>query len=347
MLASGTAAAAPNLPEDRADLMYHHYQGGGLKAYGPAVLVRKKVTDQLSLNGQYYVDMVSSASIDVVTTASPYKETRNEYTLGGDYTVRDTIISMSKTHSDEPDYIADAISLDVAQDVFGGMTTINLGYTRGDDDVGDKYRGFFDTARHWRYRLGATQILTSNWLMSVNFEQVSDDGYLGNPYRAAREFGAKVSERYPRTRSSRAIDVRAIGDIGAGRSIKGEYRYFWDNWDVVSHTVELGHSRYIGEKWLADFSWRYYTQDKALFYSDNATSSTTYLTRNRQLSTFNTVSLGGRGTYTAKKAANYDIKLNAGYEFIRYSFKDFTDLRDGSKYKYDAHVIQLFVNANF
>ena len=29
--------------------------------------------------------MVSNASIDVVTTASPYKETRNEYGLGADY----------------------------------------------------------------------------------------------------------------------------------------------------------------------------------------------------------------------------------------------------------------------
>src|SRR4051812_3568248 len=44
VLTSGTAHAAANLPEDRADLMYHHYQGGGLRAFGPAVLVRKKVT---------------------------------------------------------------------------------------------------------------------------------------------------------------------------------------------------------------------------------------------------------------------------------------------------------------
>jgi hypothetical protein len=346
-LTSGTASAAANLPEDRADVMYHHYQGGGLRANGPAVLVRKKVTDQLSLQGQYYVDMVSNASIDVVTQASKYKETRNEYTLGGDYIVRDTLISVSKTYSKEPDYIADTMSIDVAQDVFGGMTTINLGFTRGDDDVGSKTEGFFANARHWRYRLGATQILSPTWLISVNTEAVSDEGFLGNPYRAAQEFGTFVEERMPRTRSSRAIDLRTIHDIGGGRSIRGEYRYFWDNWDIKAHTFEVGHSRFVGEKWLLDFWGRYYMQDKALFYSDNATTVTTYLSRNRQLSTHNTISLGSKGAWTAKKGSGYEIKLNASYEFIRYSYKDFTDVRSGEAYKFDAHVIQLFMNANF
>lgn len=346
-LAPGVAHAAANLPEDRADVMYHHYQGGGLRANGPAVLVRKKVNDQLSLQGQYYVDMVSNASIDVVTQASKYKETRNEYTLGGDYTVRDSLISMSYTHSKEPDYIADTIGIDVAQDVFGGMTTINLGFSKGEDKVGAKNEGFFDEASHRRYRLGATQILSPTWLMSLNAEAISDAGYLGNPYRAAREFGTLVEERMPRTRSSRAVDLRAVGDIGGGQAIRGEYRYFWDNWGITAHTIETGYSRYFGEKWLADFWGRYYTQGAALFYSDDAQLVSTYLTRNRQLSNHDTISLGGKGTWTARQGSGYDIKLNASYEFIRYSYKDFTDMRSGELYKFNAHVIQLYLNANF
>ena len=38
--------------------------------------------------------------------------------------------------SHEPDYIANTGSLDVTQEVFGGMTTIALGFTRGSDKVG-------------------------------------------------------------------------------------------------------------------------------------------------------------------------------------------------------------------
>ena len=59
--------------------MLHAYNGGGVKAWGPALLVRKSLLDKVSLLRPYYVDMVSNASIDVVTTASPYQETRHEY----------------------------------------------------------------------------------------------------------------------------------------------------------------------------------------------------------------------------------------------------------------------------
>jgi len=50
---------------------------------------------------------------------------------------------------------------------------------------------------------------------SMNFEAVNDEGYLGSPYRAARVFGATIPERVPRTRSSRAVKLRAIGDVGS------------------------------------------------------------------------------------------------------------------------------------
>ena len=68
---------AADLPENKAEALIHSYSGGGVDAYGPAFLVRKSIFDKVSLTGTYYVDAVSNASIDVVTTASPYKETRS------------------------------------------------------------------------------------------------------------------------------------------------------------------------------------------------------------------------------------------------------------------------------
>ena len=59
----GTPAIADVLPDDRADVMYHNYDGGGITIQGPSVLVRKKVGDSLSLSASYYEDLISSASI--------------------------------------------------------------------------------------------------------------------------------------------------------------------------------------------------------------------------------------------------------------------------------------------
>jgi hypothetical protein len=336
------------LPEDTAEAVYHLYEGGGLTAQGPALLVRKSLYDKVSLTGTYYVDMVSNASIDVVTTASKYKETRNEYSVGADYAYRDSLLSVSYSSSDEPDYKAQGLSIDAAQEVFGSMTTIKLGFTRGKDDVGRSGEGFFDYAKHWRYRLGITQILTPRWVASLNFEAVSDEGFLGSPYRAAQVFGALVPERNPRTRSSRSIKAGAIGEIMPRTSLHADYRYFYDTWDIKAHTFEVGGSRYVGESFLIDAYLRYYKQSKALFYYDNAPVETVYVSRNRQLSTFDDIAPGMRVTYQYKQVpGQYEIKGHLNYEYQRYKFSDFTDIRTGQLYSYGAHVLQLLVTATF
>lgn len=348
-LLAASGARAVDLPEDRAEAMIHVYDGGGTRASGPAVLVRKKVADRVSLNATYYVDMVSNASIDVVTTASPYRETRTELGGGLDYAYRDSLLTLSAASSREPDYVANRVNFDVAHEVFGGMTTVALGYTRGADQVGKHDTvGFFDRATHWQYRLGVTQILSPRWLLSANVEAMSDDGYLGNPYRAARVFGAAVPERDPRTRTSRAARLRVIGDIGAASSVRAEYRYFWDTWAIKAHTLEVGASRHLAPGWLADAHLRYYTQQHALFYSDNASTETLYVSRNRQLSSFHSTSLGAKLAYTFKQVpTQYELKLNGAYQWMRYQHSDFTDIRTGKPYSYDANVLQLFVSATF
>jgi hypothetical protein len=355
-------AQAVDLPPDHAEAMFHLYDGGGVTAAGPALLVRKSLFDKVSLSAGYYVDAVSNASIDVVTTASKYSETRQQFDLGLDYAVRDSLIHLSGSQGKEPDYEAQTVGVDISQEVFSGMTTIALGFTEGHDRVGQKgLPGYFDHANHWQYRLGATQILTPRWLASANLEAIADEGFLGSPYRAARVFGAAVPERVPRTRSSRAMKLRSIGDVsdwvhgvlpgwGAGQrhAVHAEYRYYWDNWGIKAHTVEGGYSRYFGDAWLADTWLRFNRQTKALFYSDNAESESLYITRNRQLGTYNSVSLGGRATYTyAKVPGRYEVKLAGSLEWVRFDYQDFTDLRTGKPYAFDGALLQLYLTANF
>ena len=352
LLATGTATQAATLPEDKAETIYHVYDGGGVKATGPALLVRKSLLDKVSLSAQYYVDAVSNASIDVVTTASPFKETRKAWDFTAETVVRDTTLSLGGSRSTEPDYIAEAVSLHAAHEVFGGMTTVSLGFTRARDLVGKKgVVGWIDSAAHWQYRAGLTQILTPRWLMSANFEAISDSGYLGSPYRAARVFGAAVPERNPRTRTGRAIKLRSITDTGAlvsRSSLRAEYRYYWDSWDIKAHTVELGGSKYLGQSFLLDVSVRSYAQDKALFYSDDAQAETLYVSRNRQLSTFRSTSLAAKLSYTwPGLPTGYDVKLTGAYELKQFRFSDFTDSRTKAPYTYNANIVQVYVSATF
>jgi hypothetical protein len=342
-------ARAVDLPADRAESMVHLFSGGGVTAGGPALLVRKSLADRVSLSGSYYLDAVSNASIDVVTQASRFKETRHAFELGVDYVVRDTLISLGVARSDEPDYIARNASIDIAQEVFGGMTTVSLGFSRGTDDVSKTGAPEFrDKADHWQYRLGLTQILSPRWLASINAEALSDSGFLANPYRAARVFGASVPERHPRTRTARAVKLRTIGELGTADAIRAEYRYYWDTWDVRAHTAELGYARHLGPIWLAEGTLRLHTQSRALFYSDNATTETTFVSRSKQLSSFSSYALGGKLSYRLKRVpGKYEINASGSYEWMQFNYRDFTDVRTGKRYSFGANVLQLMVSANF
>ena len=118
-------ASAAILPEDRADVMYHGYDGGGLEVSGPSVLVRKGFKDKVSVWANYYVDMISSASIDVVATASPYKETRKEYSGGIDYLSRQDADGRSHTSTARRTTTSrNTARFGISQDFFGDLTTL-------------------------------------------------------------------------------------------------------------------------------------------------------------------------------------------------------------------------------
>jgi len=353
LVAAGSVQAV-DLPEDRAETMYHLYEGGGVVAQGPAVLVRKSMLDRVSLQAGYYVDAVSNASIDVVTTASKYRETRDQADIGLDYVVRDSLIHVSGSRSTEPDYQANMLSVDLTQDVFGGMTTVVLGYSHGDDKVGQHGTpGWIGTAHHWQYRLGVTQILTPRWTASANVEAVDDAGYLGSPYRLARVFGTYVHENDPGTRSSQALKLSTTGDItGEGAShrsaVRAEYRYYRDTWGIRGHTLELGYNRALAPGWLLESFVRYYRQDKALFYSDNAPQQTLYLTRNRELSTMHDLGPGATLSYTLRNVpGKLDLKWSASYQYMDFHYADYTDVRTGKPYSYKASVLNTVLSATF
>src|SRR5260370_3412764 len=123
------------LPEDRADVLWHSYHGGDISIQGLSVLVRKKVGDNLSLSANYYEDMISSASIDVKLSASPYHEKREQWSGGADYLHGKSTYSAGFITSKEPDYKANTSYFALSQDMFGDLTTFTLGYRRGWDRV--------------------------------------------------------------------------------------------------------------------------------------------------------------------------------------------------------------------
>lgn len=335
------------LPEERVDTMYHYYDGGGVRVTGPALLVRKNLADKVSVSGSYYADTVSSASIDVVTTASPYKENRTEYGAGIDYLYNDSLMDLSLTKSTESDYIADTLSMNYSQDVFGGMTTFSMGYSRGKDTVRENNNPLFsDYANRYQYRLGVSQILTKTLRVNLDYEAITNEGYLNNPYRTARLFGAGVPEHYPRVRDSQAMVLRTIMYVQPRSSVRLEYHHFWDTWDITADTVEAAYSTYLGTPWLVELRYRNYTQNHASFYSDNFTQLQNFMARDKVLSTFTSHAFGGTVTYTFQNHPSFVNRstFNVAYDHLLFEYSDFTDVRTHTPYSFNANVVQFYLS---
>ena len=332
------------------------------KIDGPSVLVRKQVAKSISLVGNYYVDMVSSASIDVVTQASPYDEERTQWSLGMDYLRGNTAMNLTYVSSVESDFDAKTFAFSVSQDMFGDLTTLTLSYAYGNDLVGNVSDPTFEeenTRQH--YGIGLTQILTRNMIASLNFETITDEGFLNNPYRSVRYFDSNVAlgyawepELYPGTRTSNALGLRVKYYLAYRAAIEGEYRFFTDTWDISSHTASVTYTQPFG-KWTFTGKYRYHDQTGAHFYSDlfPRSEATNFRGRDKELSPLT--------SHTFRVAASYQFidesnawgfvkkgTISASLNVLSIDYSEFTDLREPAPigeeplYHLDADVVQLF-----
>ncbi len=361
--ASFTQAAV--LPEDRSDIMYHGYDGGGLEVDGPSVLVRKGFKDKVSVWGNYYVDTITSASIDVVATASQYTEERKEKSLGVDYLRGKTFMGMSYTNSEESDYSAHSARFGISQDFFGDLTTLGISYARGWDTVrrnGDN--NFEEETDRQTYRVDLSQIVTKNLIVSMNYEGVTDEGFLNNPYRQVRYLDSNEArgygyepEIYPRTRTSSAAAIRGMYYLPYRAALKLEYRAYTDTWGIDAWNTEIAYTHPLEEMGLVvELKYRFYDQTAADFYSDlfPRSNAQNFMARDKELASFQTHTLGGGISYEFNAGWLPGFKrgsVNLFVDYIDFKYDDFRDVTatgaaPGSEplYEFDSIVTRFFIS---
>lgn len=346
----GLRAAATSLPEERADALYHLYEGGGQTVQGPAVLMRKNFAEKASVSAGYYVDAISGASIDVITNASPYHEERRELELGADYLYRDTLVSASYIGSTEHDYRARSWGLAVSQDMFDNRTTVSLAYNRGHDTVGEVHTDLHAVADHNSYSASLTQVINPSLIGTLAYQAMADDGFLENPYRSARVQGGFVQQSYPGTRFGQAVSVKLVKSWSPAWSTRIEARYYHDTWQVNAFNIGITASQRVYRDILLDESYRYYRQTAASFYSDNFAQPETYMTRDKELANFYDHSIGAKLTVPLLHRESgwlNTLNLNFAANYILIRYNDFTDVRNGSLYGFNATVAQVFLTAKY
>ncbi|MDE2304445.1 MAG: DUF3570 domain-containing protein [Gammaproteobacteria bacterium] len=363
-------AAADVLPDDRADVFYSRYNGGGMDITGKSISVRKKFSEQIGLQADYFVDTVSGASVDVLSSASQIHDQRKQKSLTLDYIRDKTQYTLSYSQSVEDDYVSNTSHVGLSQDMFGDLTTVTLGFTSTRDKVGEHVGGATTWLGHadtLNYEAGLTQILTKDLIAGVSFEVVTDQGYLANPYRSIRyldpttargySLGAQV---YPGTHTSNAVALRAKYYLPYRAAISASYRYYGDTWGVRAHTAELGYTQPVRNRWIFEGRVRYYRQSQATFYSDlfPFAGSQNFMARDKELAASQNLMLDAKATYAVLPEGWKIFKrgtVTFEYSHFVYRYLDFRDIKDypnlpaGTEplYHFDANVFQLYLSMFF
>src|SRR5579863_956998 len=373
-------AGAAVLPDDRADLFWSQYKGGGMDIKGESVLVRKKFSEQFAVEANYFVDKVSGASVDVLSNASVIKDERKQKSLSLDYIHDKTQYNLSYTNSTERDYISNTTHFSLSQDMFGDLTTVTLGFTDSRNKVGENNGTAFVPKIAWlghaesrSYEAGLSQVITKNLIAGATLEVITDQGFLSNPYRLIRYFDPTVqlgyslgSQVYPNTRTSTAVEGRAKYYLPYRAAASVSYRYFSDTWGIRANTIELGYTHPISNEFIFEGRLRHYSQNHATFYSDifQFANQQNFEARDQNLAASTNNTFDGKVTYAfAPQGFLIFKRATATFDVTRITFKygDFRNIKyyndtpacgsyqPGTEplYAFDAMVYQVYISMFF
>jgi hypothetical protein len=143
--------------------------------------------------------------------------------------------------------------------------------------------------------LSFSQVINPRMEASITTDLVYQSGYLGLPFhRVYFNTGKDTIENLPSQRFKLPIGLRLNYFLGDNIILRGYYRFYVDNWGMVSHTASLEIPIKITPFFSISPFYRYYVQTAATYFAAYAQHSPqdTYYTSNYALAGFSSGSFG-------------------------------------------------------
>lgn len=309
---------------------------------------RQTLSEAWSLEVQVAADVITGASVDVVSEASPtaIRELRVEGGAGAAYRVTPMVTTRARGRvSNEHDYRAIGGELGLALDLRQRTTTLDLAITGGRDRVEAITRQEFAASRTELRVIGTwTQVVDRRTYVDLIVEAHRRAGYLANPYRTvplldpATPRITRVDEAVPDRRQALAGAVVARRALGGSTFLHGSYRIYRDDWRVSSHTVRAMWAGQAGV-WRFGADARGYLQSAADFYRASYQLedglAPVHRTRERRLGAMASGSVGAIG----ERQLSSGLRVIAAASLVRFYWLDFA-----GQAQRDAVMLTLGVN---
>lgn len=267
----GVGAMADEPPEQaEVRLQYLNYadwQPGldRIRVHSPSLWFMAPVAGKWSFEGSLTSDAVSGATPQYHTAISGASRMQDTRTAGDvkvtRYFPRSTL-TVGAAYSTEHDYVSRALSVQGGVSSDDRNTTWAAGIGVSHDSINPVNAVVVGEKRETvDVMAGVTQVLSQRDIAQLTVTYAHGHGYFSDPY--------KFPDNRPRQRDQRTMLLRwnhhFDASDGTGRLT---YRYYSDNWKVVSHTIGLEYVQPLPQGWTITPSARVYTQSAASFYFD-------------------------------------------------------------------------------
>jgi len=304
----------------------HYYSlEPGLTITKPIIAFENDLSLQTTLNARITVDRVETNydDVDAVSGASQFTgeldssvDTRQEYVVSASHIVGNWTFSGGYLRSIEKDYKSHSPSVSFSRDFNRRNTTLSAGYAHNFDTVEGRYMSEAESKNVDNFSLALTQVLTPRSLMQVGYTLQANDGFLSTGNRQIKlENDLLFDEFLPSTRTRHAVALRYAHWLPTKTALHAGYRYYQDDWQLTSNTLELKAYQNISKRLQLRAELRFYDQSAVEFMKTSYTGNENYLTSASSLKAFSSKLYGLKLNYSPRNLGNSQFQL----KYERYS----------------------------
>jgi hypothetical protein len=253
---------------------------------------------------------------------------RTDFTLSGNYYLDNGRIGLATGLSTEKDYDAINLSVDWERHFNNKNTTLSAGLGLSFDEIDptddptiDPTRPTSEDKETYTLFVGASQILSRNSLLQGSLTYKYSDGYLSDPYKLVYFTSTTSTGRdlRPDSRHQWALLTRYRRHVPRWNgSFHGDYRVSFDDWGIVSHTLEFAWHQQVLRSLKLVPSLRYYSQSEADFYAPWFTAPGSEQSSDYRLSPYGAFSYGLKAETFFKTPWTGRLGWRAALEVERY-----------------------------
>lgn len=296
------------LADERVAVDGHYYlDSDQLEVWHPHASATVGLDDSTQLSGSYDADVISAATVDLRTAASPRGFEESRHGVGLDLAVAPSSTlryGVSTSASFAPDFTSTTGAARVAFEDDARIHTIAATVTGSYSSVGrvgdQAPTGELGAAGA---SVGWTGVVSEVFVLDLSAAAEVTWGYLESPYRYVTIYDAAsvrtlaVAERLPDLRVRGAGLARLRLAPTDEIFLRGSYRFHADDWGVLGHTAEVAISVEPSPEILVSLEGRYVGQRAATFYRgryETLPEVPELRTRDRELAGSTTFSVAAR-----------------------------------------------------